>query len=141
MLRAGTLLAQMSFLCIYFSLHLPYKTSEWIKGKTTGGCSGRLKITEVQAKVLTGIEKEIVGGLLSTPQGNSNISDTSDKLMCLLCCVGAGRLFCLAVGSPSVGFCGTCVTGGFWDVLSFTGRSTLAYRKSKTDKKGKKMTK
>lgn len=50
-------------------------------------------------------------------------------LTCLLCCVGAERLFCLAVGSPSVGFCGTCVTGGFWDMLSLTGCSTLACKK------------
>lgn len=42
-----------------------------------------------------------------------------------LCCVGAETLFCLAVGSTSVGFCGTCVTGGFWEMLSFTGFSTL----------------
>ena len=32
----------------------------------------------------------------------------------------------MAVGSASLGFCGTCVTGVFWDTVSFTGRSTLA---------------
>lgn len=36
----------------------------------------------------------------------------------------------MAVGSLSVGFCGTCVTGGFWEMLSFTGCSTLACKKT-----------
>lgn len=40
-----------------------------------------------------------------------------------LCCVGAATLFCLA--AASVGFCGTCVTGGFWEMLSFIGFSSL----------------
>lgn len=44
---------------------------------------------------------------------------------CWLCCVGAETLFCLAVASASAGFCGTCVTWGFWDMLSFIGFSSL----------------
>lgn len=54
-------------------------------------------------------------------------------LVCSLCWTGAGRLFCLAVGSPSAGFCGTCVTAGFEDMFSLTGRSTLTWSKKKSE--------
>lgn len=67
------------------------------------------------------------GKVIAAPRasGARGSGVTSDGVKYLLCCVGPRRLFCLAVGSPSFGFSGTCVTGGFWDTLSFAGRSAL----------------
>lgn len=53
------------------------------------------------------------------------------RLLYSRCCVGAGRLM-WAVLCPSGCFSGTWAARGFWDVLSFTGRSNCTFGASET---------